>query len=271
MTGRGVAVPASALAPTPPRGLWVLAAAAAVALHVGVVVLALVGLSPGDTDEDAGAPGIEIGIELAAPQGEVLDLPVGPDSEASAASAAQAEQKPVQEEPDLPKEVPHEAAEPDRMVSATAVEKPEDSDPKAPPVATAAAREAAASEATAMPTSQTAKQSDRAVTTAQGVGEAKARARATYGGGLSALLKRHLRYPPDRLGKAARVVVTFAIDRGGHLLSSAVVKGSGDAAFDAAALAMLKRADPLPPPPAEIADDGLTFTAPVDFNVKDRK
>jgi protein TonB len=47
-----------------------------------------------------------------------------------------------------------------------------------------------------------------------------------------------------------------------------VVKGSGDAAFDEAAVAMVRRSDPLPAPPPLIADDGLSFTVPVIFRVK---
>jgi protein TonB len=47
-----------------------------------------------------------------------------------------------------------------------------------------------------------------------------------------------------------------------------VIKGSGDAAFDNAALAMLKRSDPLPQPPPLVADEGLTFTLPVIFRIK---
>jgi periplasmic protein TonB len=46
------------------------------------------------------------------------------------------------------------------------------------------------------------------------------------------------------------------------------VKGSGDAAFDEAAIAMVRRSDPLPAPPALIADDGLSFTVPVIFRIK---
>jgi hypothetical protein len=34
---------------------------------------------------------------------------------------------------------------------------------------------------------------------------------------------------------------------------------------------MVKRSDPVPPPPALIADDGLTFTVPVIFRVKGAK
>jgi periplasmic protein TonB len=33
----------------------------------------------------------------------------------------------------------------------------------------------------------------------------------------------------------------------------------------------LRRADPVPAPPALVADEGLTFTLPVQFRSKDRK
>jgi TonB family protein len=66
--------------------------------------------------------------------------------------------------------------------------------------------------------------------------------------------------------RRAEVVVSFVFDRVGHVLSTRVVKGSGDASFDAAALDMLQRAYPVPPP--LVADDGLTFTLPVIFHVK---
>ena len=258
------------LMPPPSRSLWTFAALAALVLHLGGIALGVATWSRPDVDDDVGAPGIEIGLEIAAPRGEDMDLPVGPDSEASAASSAQAERKVTEKESELPKETPHEAAEPDRLVATTTPEKHEESDPKAPPVATAPSRESAASEAAAMPTSQSATASDKSVTLAQGVGEAVARARAKWRNDLSATLKRHLRYPADRARQAAAVVVTFSIDRSGHLKSAAIARSSGDPSFDAAALAMLKRSDPLPPPPAGIADNELTLTAPVDFTIKGR-
>jgi periplasmic protein TonB len=79
---------------------------------------------------------------------------------------------------------------------------------------------------------------------------------------------KHKRYPVERALKSAEIVVSFALDRLGHVLSMSVVKGSGDAAFDQAALAMIKRSDPVPQPPPVVADDGLTFTLPVIFRVK---
>jgi TonB family protein len=54
----------------------------------------------------------------------------------------------------------------------------------------------------------------------------------------------------------------------GHVISTSIEKGSGDAAFDEAALAMVRRSDPVPAPPPLIADEGLSFTVPVIFRVK---
>ena len=56
----------------------------------------------------------------------------------------------------------------------------------------------------------------------------------------------------------------------GHVLSTSIVKGSGDVAFDEAALAMVRRSDPVPQPPPLVADEGLNFTLPVIFRVKGR-
>ncbi len=81
---------------------------------------------------------------------------------------------------------------------------------------------------------------------------------------------RHKRYPAERSRKGAEIVVSFVLDRFGHVLSTSIVKGSGDAAFDEAALEMVRRSDPLPQPPPAVADEGLNFTLPVIFKVKGR-
>ena len=105
----------------------------------------------------------------------------------------------------------------------------------------------------------------------QGVGEAANRARLTWQKELSAHFDRHKRYPGNRSNQAAEIVVSFVLDRTGHIVSSNIVKGSGDASFDQAALEMLQRSDPVPAPPPLIADEGLAFTLPVVFRVKAKK
>jgi TonB family protein len=47
----------------------------------------------------------------------------------------------------------------------------------------------------------------------------------------------------QRVGSApgSEVMIKFKLDRLGHVLSASVVKGSGDAAYDQAALAMMHR------------------------------
>ena len=66
------------------------------------------------------------------------------------------------------------------------------------------------------------------------------------------------------------MTVSFTIDRTGHVVSTAIAKSSGDPSFDAAALAMMQRSDPVPAPPALVADEGLTFVVPVVFRATGR-
>jgi protein TonB len=50
------------------------------------------------------------------------------------------------------------------------------------------------------------------------------------------------------------VVVAFTVDRSGQLLQSAVYRSNGDDQAEAIALASLRRAAPLPPPPERLLD-----------------
>ena len=104
-----------------------------------------------DTDDDLGAPAIEIGVELVSPRLDPTDLPVGPDTEASAASPAVVEQKQVVEQTDLPKAVSTETDDPERVVSPTDAKKPTET-PKTTTVAADPSEASVATEATATPT-----------------------------------------------------------------------------------------------------------------------
>jgi protein TonB len=221
--------------------LWSIAGIVAIALHAGGVGLAFVSKQP-DDEPDLGAPAIEVGIELAAPKLETTDLPVGPDTEAAAPSPAMVEQKAVIEKTDLPKATPTETDDPDRVVSPNETEKPKEEEPKI----------------TTM----------HSIALSPGTGESARREKATWQKELAAHFNKFKRYPAERKSPRAEVVVSFVLDRLGHVIAKRIVKGSGDVAFDAAALDMLQRSDPVPAPPPLVADDGLTFSLPVIFQAK---
>lgn len=255
----------------PPSWLWLVGAIVALLLHLGCIALAVMQFDSSDDDNALGAPALEIGLELAAPRAEATDLPPGPDSEASAASQAMPEQKSQVEQTELPKDQVQETEEPDRLVTQNDAKKPVEDEPKVQQVQTQASAESVASEATAMPTSETAVEAPRSTAPAQGTGDSNRLMRVTWQKTLMAHLDRHKRYPTDRARQSAEILVSFEIDRTGRVLSTRIAKSSGDSSFDEAALAMMKRADPLPPPPPLVADEGLSFTLPVVFRVRGKK
>jgi len=253
----------------PSRQLWIFAAMAALMLHVGGGALAVAHLRIDDTDESSGAPAIEIGLELTSPHLETTDLPPGRDTEASVASPALTEQKAELKKTELPKDVPSETDHPDRAVTPVDSKKPKEDDSKIAAVQTSASLEAEATEATATPSTEDIPQAARSVAPAQGTGASAQRMRTTWQKDLMAHLDKHKRYPAGS-PRSAEILLSFELDRIGHVLSTNIVKGSGDAAFDEAALAMVRRSDPVPPPPPLVADEGLNFTLPVVFRVKGR-
>jgi periplasmic protein TonB len=253
-----------------PPAIFVVAGIIAIGLHAGGVGLAFISQQP-DSEPDLGAPAIEIGIELAAPKLDPTDLPVGPDTEAAAPSPALVEQKAVVEQTDLPKAQPTETDDPDRVVSPNETQKPKEDDPKVPTPPTQASSPSIAAEATASPTLQEAPEATHSIAPSPGSGESARREKATWQKELAAHFNKFKRYPAERRTPRAEVLVSFVLDRVGHVVAKRIVKGSGDAAFDAAALDMLQRSDPVPAPPPLVADEGLTFSLPVIFQARDAR
>lgn len=253
-------------APTPSRSVWLAAGMVALALHGGLAVLAF-STPAEDFDDDVGAPAIEIALDMTAPKAAPTDLPPGPEAEASAASPAQVEQQQMVEKTDLPRDEPVESDTPDRVVSRDAARKPEEEKPDVAQMQANPSAESVASEATAPPTSEVVKEAPVAAAPVQGLGATAQRIKATWQKRLVAHLDRHKRYPGEGR-RNGEVLVAFTIDRSGHVVTSSIARSSGDAGFDAAALAMMQRSDPVPTPPALVADEGLAFTVPVVFRAK---
>ncbi|WGD49167.1 TonB family protein [Bradyrhizobium sp. CB1650] len=241
-----------------PRTLWIVAAVVALGLHLGGAALALANLRTDDPDVIADPQGIEVGLEAMSPNGEPSELPPGPDSNESVASPELTEQKAELKESSLPKDIPTEAENADRAVTPNETKKPIEEEAKEAVVPTNASTPSPAAEATAMPTSQVEKKSDRSVRIRQG-----------WEKDLVAHLDRHKRYPKG-VFKSVEISVRMTLDRLGHVVAVAIEKGSGDPTFDDAAIGMVKRSDPVPQPPPLVADEGLTFVLPVIFRKNEK-
>jgi protein TonB len=247
--------------------MWVSAATGAIALHFGAAGLVYANL-PQEEADDLGTPAMEVSFDLRSPRVEQTDLPPGPESDAFAASPAQAEQKQKVEETQLPHDKPTDTEDPDRIVTETVPKEPTEEDKQVAAIETNASVESSPAEATAPAPIENAREAPVATAPAQGTGASLQRVRVTWQKKLMTHLERFKRYPSTGLPRSTRIEVGFTLDRLGHVVSAQIRHGSGDPAFDQAALSMLRRADPVPPPPPLVADEGLSFTLPVVYRIK---
>jgi protein TonB len=88
---------------------------------------------------------------------------------------------------------------------------------------------------------------------------------------LVAQLERYKRYPAQARGEQGVSSLAFRIDRHGRVVSSRIVGSSGSAVLDEETLALVKRAQPFPAPPPDIADDQLSFVVPVRYAASARR
>ena len=72
-------------------------------------------------------------------------------------------------------------------------------------------------------------------------------------------------FKPASSGAAGTARVAFAVDRGGRVVSASLAASSGDPQLDAAAVAMVRRASPLPAPPPDLGGR-INLTVPVRFH-----
>lgn len=83
-------------------------------------------------------------------------------------------------------------------------------------------------------------------------------------------IARHKRYPeaarPKRL--TGETLVAFRLDAAGQVQDLRVVRPSGAEILDLAALEVLRKASPLPPPPASVQVSAMEFTIPLRFSAK---
>ena len=250
-----------------------MAAVAALALHLGGAALALANLRADDGDEGLGAAGAEFAVEMASPEAQETELPAGPnDSVAQEERPELPQQKAELKETELPQDRPQQAEDPDRIVSENKAKKEQDDDPKVAAVETPAMEAAPKQIDMARQTFEDAtREAEKALAPVAGIGKDILKLTTDWNRKISAHLKLHQVNPEGKENSNQKVKVSFAINRQGNVLSVDVVESSGDAAYDAAAIAMVHKSDPFMPPPAALTEDRFERTVEIKFPPPDAK
>jgi periplasmic protein TonB len=87
---------------------------------------------------------------------------------------------------------------------------------------------------------------------------------ASWKSELMAHLSRYKHYPQGAsVGTAS---VAFGVNRSGDVLFARLIGSSGDSALDEEAVALVRRASPVPAPPSGFGGGSITLTVPIRFN-----
>jgi protein TonB len=236
---------------------WGASFALALCFHA-VAVAALLAHWTENSDLVANAPVIT--IELAplavAPDTKVSELPPGPQ---------QADAKP-EPEPDTVKPVeklelaPEPKAELPMAVTPPPMplQKPKEEKPKQQHASLPSAPSTAENMA------------ERAAAPAPGAASHNPYAMLNWKSQLVARLERSKRYPSEARARGEQGVaqLAFNIDRRGGVHHARIVRSSGSSLLDEATLALVERAQPLPPPPPEIAGAEIAIVVPIRYNIR---
>jgi protein TonB len=84
------------------------------------------------------------------------------------------------------------------------------------------------------------------------------------------ILERNKRYPSAAQARHEQgtAQLAFSLDRQGRLTSSKILRSSGSAALDNETLELVRRAQPFPPPPPELAGGEISLSVPIRFSIR---
>jgi protein TonB len=238
---------------------WMLSGVAVLCIYGGVTATLATWRYPDDTaaTEPSGAIVVDLAPLPAAPSTTPSD--VAPGSE-QVMSEAQPVAKPELTPPDDTPEMPP-APNPDAAVALQAKPQPD-----------VTPQQQAAAAATSAPPAVSERIAPVAVAPTQGAPNAKdSEAVVTWRTKVLALIEKNKRYPeaarPRREQGTAQV--SFALDRKGMVGNARVIQSSGSSALDEEAVALLKRAEPFPAPPATFPGEFVVVRSlPIRFTLK---
>jgi protein TonB len=250
---------------------WFISGAIVVLAHAAIAATVVNWRDQIEAAEPAAAIVIEFAPVPVAPPTPQADIAPGPEQVMSQASperpVEQVEEKqkieekvasrPVEEPPPEIKPAPNPdvALEPPRQEITRA-------QPQNPltPAPTTSAPQALPEQTAALPAAPTQGQITRNTSNAV----------PTWKSQMLALLERNKRYPESAQSRHQQgtAQVFFSLDRQGRVIDSRLVRSSGASALDDEALALLRRAQPFPPPPPELPGPRIDLTVPIRFNLK---
>lgn len=82
---------------------------------------------------------------------------------------------------------------------------------------------------------------------------------------LVAKLERAKRYPSEARGDQGTAQLAFSIDRHGGVHNARITRSSGSSVLDHETLALVQRAQPLPPPPPEVPGAQIPIVVPIRY------
>jgi periplasmic protein TonB len=251
---------------------WIATAVFVFAVHAGEA-LALMRWKDEETSERPGSIAIELAPVIAASAIKFQDLAPGPLMEEAVPTPETAkrpkqevvedtppvERSPLAPEPEVQLPIPHPLQK----------EKPEEKEDQEI-TSEQNTRQSSASPMTTAPPPSEAKPSDVPTAPSAGISTAAARAQATWHNTLVAHLNRYKRYPNEARARNIEGIVKleFTLDRSGQILSSRIMQSSGSPLLDEEAMAMIRRAAPLPAPPQQISGAALSLAVPIKFRTK---
>jgi protein TonB len=226
----------------------------AVAFHA-VGAAALFARWTEDSDLVANAPVIMVDLApvAIAPNVTPNELPPGPLQQEAEPEPEPEPEKSIEkvELPTDPQAEPVVAVPPPRPV-----EKPKEKKP----------RQKHASLASAPSTAD--QQADRAAAPMPGASSRNSDAVPNWKSQLVAALERQKRYPSEARGDQGTAQLAFNVDRRGNVHNARITRSSGSSVLDHEALALVQRAQPLPPPPPEVTGAQIPIVVPIRYNAR---
>ena len=223
-----------------PRELarWAIAGAVVLSVHAGALIYLLTEHEPDIVGSNMDAVTVELAPIDSTPDAVEQDVAPAPETMLESAPLPDAPQPKPQEEMKVerpPDEAPAEVPLP--------VEKPPEKVQNSPPPAPV---------------------------TAQRVKGGAPKVEPSWQTNLMRQLQRSKRYPASAQAHKEEgvVLLSFSLDRNGHVLAHSIARSSGHADLDNEVLEMIMRAEPLPPFPESMPLARIDLTVPIRFSLR---